>query len=103
MTEKDTVIIDLCSSPPPRTRSDQTPLRPVFCLKNRDIIKTIDEREDCFILDFDPDDDTSDVSKILDKVVDDDASLDISVVAEKGHVIFFLIHFFIQSCSCTIP
>ncbi|XP_016485083.1 RPM1 interacting protein 13-like isoform X1 [Nicotiana tabacum] len=74
------LIIDLSSSPP----SEQgTPLRPVFCLKKREQLKEFEEKEDCFILDFDPYDPV-DISKLsVSKNLD---AFDLSVVAEKGQV-----------------
>ncbi|KAL3521723.1 hypothetical protein ACH5RR_019872 [Cinchona calisaya] len=95
LIDEDILVIDLSSSSPSPTSSTPgqkgTPLRPVFCLKNRDAIKKMEEREDCFILDFDPDhhhhgdDATLNVSINLD-YVEDDASPDISIVGEKGQV-----------------
>ncbi|XP_051138362.1 RPM1 interacting protein 13-like [Andrographis paniculata] len=62
-----------------------TPLRPIFCLKNRDDIKKFDEREDCFILEFDPYDDLG-IKKISFGKDFDDADGDLRVVSEKGEV-----------------
>lgn len=63
---------------------DGTPLRPIFCLKRRSAIKDFDDKEDCFILDFNPDEEESvDLSKANDNVLD---SEDLFMVAEKGQV-----------------
>lgn len=86
---EDTVVIDLCSSPSPGSELKGTPLRPVFCLKSRDDIKRIEEREDCFILDFDPgdgDDLTLNVFSKNNVQHVDGVSPDVSVVGEKGKV-----------------
>lgn len=74
------LIIDLSTSPP----SEQgTPLRPVSCLKKREQLKELEEKEDCFILDFDPYDPV-DISKLsVSKNLD---AFDLSIVAEKGQV-----------------
>lgn len=79
---KNKVIIDLCFSTPPESDQEGTPLRPIFCLKNRESMKEMENREDCFILDFDPDDPLD--QNLLGNL--DDASPDISVVAERGQV-----------------
>ena len=95
--EEDTMVIDLCSSPSPRSELKGTPLRPVFCLKNRDNIKRIEEREDCFILDFDPgedDDLTLSVSSKNNVENVDGVSPDVSLVGEKGKVLFFFLKTF---------
>lgn len=73
---------------PPSEQEEGTPLRPIFCLKKKVNMKELEEREDCFILDFDPDDslDLSNLSVSKDPDVD---SPDISVIAEKGQVRFY--------------
>ncbi|PIM99562.1 hypothetical protein CDL12_27945 [Handroanthus impetiginosus] len=72
-------IDDSCPSPDPKG----TPLRHIFCLKNRDEVKKFEESEDCFILDFDPYDDQLNVSFSKDF---DNADSDLRVVAEKGQL-----------------
>ncbi|KAG8381607.1 hypothetical protein BUALT_Bualt06G0139100 [Buddleja alternifolia] len=64
---------------------EDTPLRPILCLKNRDEIKKFEEEEDCFILEFDPYD-VLDMSKasLTDDV--DHAEADLCIIAEKGQV-----------------
>ncbi|KAL3838013.1 hypothetical protein ACJIZ3_022604 [Penstemon smallii] len=74
------VIDDSC----PSSDEKSTPLRPVFCLKNREQIKKYEEKEDCFILEFDPNDEL-DISK-LSYSKDGDTEADLRVVAEKGQV-----------------
>lgn len=73
---------------PPSEQEEGTPLRPIFCLKKKVNMKELEEREDCFILDFDPDEslDLSNLSVSKDPDVD---SPDISVIAEKGQVRFY--------------
>ncbi|KAJ8554227.1 hypothetical protein K7X08_024905 [Anisodus acutangulus] len=74
------LIIDLSSSP---SSDEGSPLRHILCLKKREQLKEFEEKEECFILDFDPYD-TVDMSKLsfLDNLDDSD----VSVVAEKGEV-----------------
>nr|GEW33095.1 hypothetical protein [Tanacetum cinerariifolium] len=64
---------------------DGTPLRPIFCLKRRSAIKDFDDKEDCFILDFNPEEeeDSVDLSKANDNIQD---SEDLFMVSEKGQV-----------------
>ncbi|XP_059304437.1 RPM1 interacting protein 13-like [Lycium ferocissimum] len=74
------LIIDLASS----SSSDEgSPLRPIFCLKKREQLKEFEEKEECFILDFDPYD-SVDISKL--SFCENDDAPDISVVSEKGQV-----------------
>ncbi|XP_074374367.1 RPM1 interacting protein 13-like [Apium graveolens] len=61
-------------------KKQSPPLRSIFCLKNRANLKEIENKEDCFILDFNPDDSLRKLAQ-----VSADSS-DISVVAEKGQV-----------------
>ena len=71
---------------------DDSPLRPIFCLKRKSAIKEFDDKEDCFILDFNPEEDSFDLSKIsVEKGQQNDPqdSPDISLLAEKGQVFFF--------------
>lgn len=73
------LVVDLSSSP-----SDEgTPLRPVFCLKKREQLKEFEDKEECFILDFDPYE-SVDISKL--SVSNNLDASDLSVVAEKGQV-----------------
>nr|XP_043618396.1 uncharacterized protein LOC122590126 [Erigeron canadensis] len=68
---------------------DGTPLRPIFCLKRKSAIKEFDDKEDCFILDFNPDEDSVDLSKMnAEKGVQNNPqdSPDVFMVAEKGQV-----------------
>lgn len=59
-----------------------TPLRGIFCLKTRQDMKIFDEKEDCFILDFDPND-SFDASKLSD---DTECDEDVAIIHEKGQV-----------------
>ncbi|XP_011075885.1 uncharacterized protein LOC105160269 [Sesamum indicum] len=84
MAEKKRQVIEIgdsCSSPDKKG----TPLRPIFCLKNRDDIKKFEEQEDCFILEFDPYDDLE-VLKLSFPKDCGNAEADVRVVAEKGQV-----------------
>ncbi|XP_071732160.1 RPM1 interacting protein 13-like [Rutidosis leptorrhynchoides] len=66
-----------------------TPLRPIFCLKRKSAIKEYDEKEDCFILDFNPDEDALDLNKINDekgRQNNPEDSPDVRLIAEKGQV-----------------
>ncbi|KAK9075266.1 hypothetical protein SSX86_003588 [Deinandra increscens subsp. villosa] len=63
---------------------DESPLRAIFCLKRKSAIKEYDDKEDCFILDFNPEEDASlDLSDRPNNLQD---SPDICLVAEKGQV-----------------
>ncbi|KAK6135162.1 hypothetical protein DH2020_031110 [Rehmannia glutinosa] len=84
MAEKEIEVIEIGDSSPSPEKG--TPLRPVFCLKNRDGIKKAEEREECFILEFDPDDDLETLKFSVRKDSDDNAEADLLVVAEKGQV-----------------
>lgn len=81
--EREVIEID-DSSPSPVTG---TPLKPVFCLKNRDEIGKFEEREECFILEFDPYHDLGSLKRSLPE------EFDLCVVGEKGQVIS---HFWIS-------
>ncbi|XP_050238498.1 RPM1 interacting protein 13-like [Mercurialis annua] len=75
---KTEVAIEISPSP---SSEDGTPLRPIFCLKNKMDTKPFDDAYDCFILDFDQQD--SPLNRISLSFHDDD---DLAVVAEKGQV-----------------
>jgi len=62
-----------------------TPLRGIFCLKTRQDMKIFEEKEDCFILDFDPFD-SFDVKKLT--FTDDvrEGDKDLSIIHETGQV-----------------
>ncbi|XP_010438569.1 PREDICTED: uncharacterized protein LOC104722154 [Camelina sativa] len=59
-----------------------TPLRGIFCLKTRQDMKIFDEKEDCFILDFDPNDSFD--AKTQSETPESDE--DVAIVHEKGQV-----------------
>ncbi|CAN8230273.1 unnamed protein product [Cochlearia groenlandica] len=63
---------------------DGSPIVGIFCLKTRQDMKIFEEKEDCFILDFDPDD-SFEAKKICfsDKSECDD---EVEIVHEKGQV-----------------
>ncbi|KAL3653729.1 hypothetical protein CASFOL_003410 [Castilleja foliolosa] len=84
MAEKDCEVIDVDSYSSPDIKS--TPLRAVYCLKNRDQIKDAEGQEECFILDFDPYDDSSEKSKFLLRECLDNGDADLHVVAERGQM-----------------
>ncbi|CAH9110109.1 unnamed protein product [Cuscuta europaea] len=71
-------LVDLSSSPLDDDVQQGTPLRATFCLKNREQMAEFDEKEDCFILDFDPFDSRRSIC--------DDQDPEIAVVAETGNV-----------------
>lgn len=91
-------VIDLCS--PERSEGEVvvdlggTPVRGVFCLKRKKAnMREIEDREDCFILGFDPNDDSLDLPHIkVSKDLHNPNSPDLSVLAEKGQVILSLSH-----------
>ncbi|OMO95128.1 hypothetical protein CCACVL1_05569 [Corchorus capsularis] len=62
---------------------EESPLRSIFCLKRNINMEDIEEKEDCFILDFDPSD-SIDIAKL--SVINDGGDDEIAVVAEKGQV-----------------
>ncbi|KAL2513179.1 hypothetical protein Adt_18779 [Abeliophyllum distichum] len=68
-----------------RPSHDDFPFRSIFCLKDRENIKEIEEKEECFILEFDPYDslDYDDVKLFVSKNAEDD---DLYIVGEKGQV-----------------
>ncbi|XP_057507206.1 RPM1 interacting protein 13-like [Actinidia eriantha] len=79
------------SPTPAKTREaidlEGTPIREIFCLKKKTLnMREIEEREDCFILDFDPNDslNLSQISKSKD--LRNPNSPDLSILAEKGQV-----------------
>ncbi|XP_037493092.1 uncharacterized protein LOC105640806 isoform X2 [Jatropha curcas] len=59
----------------------ESPLRPIFCLKRKVDMKPFDEIYDCFILDFDPGEPLHSISN-LSLSTDDE----LSIVAERGQV-----------------
>ncbi|XP_076952051.1 RPM1 interacting protein 13-like [Bidens hawaiensis] len=63
---------------------DDSPLRPIFCLKRKSAIKEFDDKEDCFILEFNPEEEEQDTLKC--DLGFQDSSPDICMVAEKGKV-----------------
>lgn len=73
-------------SPTPGRKS--TPLKPVFCLKNREEMKKFEEKEDCFILEFDPYDGL-DVLRLPWSENDVNAEAELIVVGERGQVLYF--------------
>ncbi|KAG2239866.1 hypothetical protein Bca52824_091392 [Brassica carinata] len=65
---------------------DETPLTGILCLKQRQDMKVFEEKEDCFILDFDPNDSfdhSKELSSSDNPEGDDD---DVAIVHEKGQV-----------------
>ncbi|KAL1290657.1 hypothetical protein HN51_059180 [Arachis hypogaea] len=62
---------------------EDSPIRAIVCLKCKDDIKRFEKTEDCFILDFDPSQ-SLDFSKI--SLHDNDAAVDVSVLAQLGPV-----------------
>ncbi|KAI3457928.1 hypothetical protein Pfo_014591 [Paulownia fortunei] len=84
MGEKEIEVIEIDDSCPSPDQKG-TPLRPIFCLRNRDEIKKVEEREECFILEFDPYDDLEMLKFSFSKDFDN-ADADLHVVAEKGQV-----------------
>ncbi|KAK1361128.1 RPM1 interacting [Heracleum sosnowskyi] len=64
-------------------KKQSTPIRSIFCLKNKSNLKEIEKREDCFILDFNPDDS---LRKLPVSNKSNADSADISIVAETGQV-----------------
>ncbi|CAF2072377.1 unnamed protein product [Brassica napus] len=63
---------------------DDTPLTGIFCLKQRQDMKIFEEKEDCFILDFDPNDSFD--SEKLSSSENPESDDDVAIVHEKGQV-----------------
>ncbi|WZY69807.1 hypothetical protein YC2023_002047 [Brassica napus] len=61
---------------------DDTPLTGIFCLKQRQDMKIAEEKEDCFILDFDPNDSFD--SEKLSSSENPESDDDVAIVHEKG-------------------
>ncbi|KAH7855651.1 hypothetical protein Vadar_027251 [Vaccinium darrowii] len=75
-------VIDVSAS----REKQGSPVRIVLCLKNKEHMREIEEIEDCFLLDFDPDD-SLDISKLYSSANDhNNAAPDISVLAVIGQV-----------------
>ncbi|KAL0726858.1 hypothetical protein Bca4012_022951 [Brassica carinata] len=69
---------------------DETPLTGILCLKQRQDMKVFEEKEDCFILDFDPNDSfdhSKELSSSDNPEGDDD---DVAIVHEKGQFFFWM-------------
>ncbi|WOG97012.1 hypothetical protein DCAR_0416351 [Daucus carota subsp. sativus] len=71
---------DNSKTKPSVKKKQSTPLRSILCLKNRASLKEIEKKEDCFILDFNPDE------SLRKTHVSNNNDAEISVVAEKGQV-----------------
>ncbi|CAH2077754.1 unnamed protein product [Thlaspi arvense] len=63
---------------------DGTPIRAIFCLKTRQDMKIFEEKEDCFILDFDPNDSFD--SRKLSFSDNPESDNDVAIIHEKGQV-----------------
>ncbi|XP_042007416.1 uncharacterized protein LOC121756026 [Salvia splendens] len=72
------------SSPSPFQKG--TPLRSIFCLKNKEEIKKFEEQEECFILEFDPYNNLDALEFPSTIGNDDNAEEELSFVTEKGQV-----------------
>lgn len=77
---KTAIDVDLCDSP--MSEEDESPLRSIFCLNNREKMSEVEEKEDCFILGFDP----YDFSNLSIPISPVDSSTDLLIIAEKGKV-----------------
>ncbi|XP_022844539.1 uncharacterized protein LOC111367738 isoform X2 [Olea europaea var. sylvestris] len=81
----ETIEID-DSCPSPVSQKNGTPLRSIVCVRNREHIKNFEKTEECFILEFDPND-AFDISKIsASENTESGYSPDLHVLAEKGQV-----------------
>ncbi|KAL3846056.1 hypothetical protein ACJIZ3_003459 [Penstemon smallii] len=83
MAEKDRKVIEIDDYRPSLDDKRRISLRPVCCAKNRDEIKQLEEQEDCFVIDFDPNDEL-DISNL--SLSNDNVEVDLRVIAEKGQV-----------------
>ncbi|CAA2965820.1 Hypothetical predicted protein [Olea europaea subsp. europaea] len=82
----ETIEID-DSCPSPVSQKNGTPLRSIVCVRNREHIKNFEKTEECFILEFDPND-AFDISKIsASENTESGYSPDLHVLAEKGRLL----------------
>lgn len=93
-----TAVIEVESSPSP----NGTPIRHIVCLNktNMENLRKLEETEDCFILDFDPSEIDTSISRFSTLSVysfsdDDGDGGELSVVAEKGQVLVFSFFLFL--------
>ncbi|KAK0592970.1 hypothetical protein LWI29_028371 [Acer saccharum] len=90
MNENDTIeVIDITS--PPSSPRNSSPLRPIFCLKKNADMKRFEEMDDCFVLDFDPYNDTINLHDPQNTTHDHDGrgdndKEDICIIADKGQL-----------------
>lgn len=91
MVEKEREIIEI-DDPSHSPDKMDTPSRPIFCLKNRGQLKEIEKKEECFILEFDHKDELNILKLGISVDLDDAASPDVRVVAEKGQVFLHFIN-----------
>lgn len=94
---KGEILIEVPGSP----ENQGSPVRAVLCLKDKVNMREIEEREDCFLLDFDPDDSAVDLSKLYHPSDKSDAH-DVSVVAVVGQV-YLIPHSSVLTVRLLIP
>lgn len=85
---KTVIDVDFCDSP--TSEEGESPLRSIFCLKNREKMSEVEEKEDCFILGFDP----YDFSNLSIPISPLDSSTDLLIIAEKGKVCVWYLFIF---------
>ncbi|KAJ4869388.1 Uncharacterized protein Rs2_13342 [Raphanus sativus] len=70
----------------PPEEEEGTPLRGMFCLKTRQDMKVFEEKEDCFILDFDPNDSFDSRKQSFSGNPEGGDDDDVAILHEKGQV-----------------
>ncbi|XP_042474992.1 serine/threonine-protein phosphatase 4 regulatory subunit 2-like [Macadamia integrifolia] len=70
----------------PSSEDEDSSIGSIFCLKKNVSTKEFDEVEDCYILEFDPFESIDLSGKLSLKDDDDDAEVELSVIAQRGKV-----------------
>ncbi|KAL2527552.1 hypothetical protein Adt_12606 [Abeliophyllum distichum] len=83
--KKEVIEID-DSYPSPVSEVTGTPLRSIVCVRNREHIKNFEKTEECFILEFDPNDSLDILEFSVSKNTESGDYPDLHVLSEKGQV-----------------
>lgn len=82
-------MIEISPEKEEEEEKEETPVRSMFCLKRNMDLKSFDEKEDCFILDFNP----FESLHLTHLSISNNHAEDLSVIAEKGQVYLYTIVF----------
>lgn len=82
-------MIEISPEKEEEEEKEETPVRSMFCLKRNMDLKSFDEKEDCFILDFNP----FEYLHLTHLSISNNHAEDLSVIAEKGQVYLYTIVF----------